>query len=86
MKGARRDEDGYYWITGRTDDLLNVSGHLLSTAQVESALMDHRAVAETAVVSAPHTVKGECIYAYIVLKNGYEHSVELDTELKLRGR
>ena len=83
--GVRRDKDGYYWVTGRTDDLLNVSGHLLSTAEVESALVEHKAVAETAAVSCPHSVKGESIYCFIVLKDGIEYSKELDTELKKQG-
>lgn len=66
--GAKRDSDGYIWITGRVDDMLNVSGHLLSTAAVESALITHPDVAETAVVSTSHPIKGECLYCYIVLK------------------
>uniref|UniRef100_T1J915 Acetyl-coenzyme A synthetase n=1 Tax=Strigamia maritima TaxID=126957 RepID=T1J915_STRMM len=66
--GARRDEDGYYWVTGRVDDMLNVSGHLLSTAQVESCLIEHAAVSEAAVVSHPHPVKGECLYCFVTLK------------------
>lgn len=65
--GARRDADGYLWITGRIDDMLNVSGHLLSTAEVESALVEHAAVAEAAAVSHPHTIKGECLYTFITL-------------------
>ncbi|GBO46419.1 Acetyl-coenzyme A synthetase [Araneus ventricosus] len=65
---ARRDSDGYLWVTGRVDDMLNVSGHLLSTAAVESALITHPDVAETAVVSTPHPVKGECLYCFITLK------------------
>jgi acetyl-CoA synthetase len=67
--GCRRDEDGYYWITGRIDDVLNVSGHRLGTAEVESALMAHEAVAETAVVGYPHPIKGQGIYAYVVLSS-----------------
>ena len=82
----RRDQDGYYWVTGRTDDLLNVSGHLLSTAEVESALVEHDAVAETAAVSCNHTIKGEAIYCFIVLKEGVEYSKELDEELKGQGK
>lgn len=81
----RRDKDGYYWVTGRTDDLLNVSGHLLSTSEVESALVEHKAIAETAAVSTPHSVKGECIYCYVVLKDGYEFTKELELELKQQG-
>ena len=66
--GAHRDKDGYIWITGRIDDLVNVSGHLLSTAEVESALIEHKAVAEAASVSHPHKIKGECIYCFVTLK------------------
>ncbi|WP_020406892.1 acetate--CoA ligase [Hahella ganghwensis] len=80
--GARRDEDGYYWITGRVDDVLNVSGHRLGTAEVESALVEHDAVAEAAVVGFPHDVKGQGIYAYVTLTVGYDGSDELLTELK----
>jgi len=67
--GCRRDEDGYYWITGRIDDVLNVSGHRLGTAEVESALMAHEAVAESAVVGYPHPIKGQGIFAYVVLSS-----------------
>ncbi|CAL1270774.1 unnamed protein product [Larinioides sclopetarius] len=74
--GARRDSDGYLWLTGRVDDMLNVSGHLLSTAAVESALITHTDVAETAVVSTPHPVKGECLYCFITLK-------EINSRIKL---
>jgi acetyl-CoA synthetase len=70
--GCRRDEDGYYWITGRVDDVLNVSGHRLGTAEVESALVGHDAVAEAAVVGFPHDIKGEGIYAYVILKPDFE--------------
>lgn len=69
--GARRDEEGYYWITGRIDDVLNVSGHRLGTAEIESALVSHPAVAEAAVVGFPHPIKGEGIYAFVVLKADY---------------
>ncbi|RWS14926.1 acetyl-coenzyme A synthetase: cytoplasmic-like isoform X1 [Dinothrombium tinctorium] len=79
---CRRDEDGYYWITGRVDDLLNVSGHLLSTAEVEACLVDHKAIAETAAVATPHAIKGECIYCFVVLKNGYEFTRDLELQLK----
>lgn len=68
VSGAHRDKDGYIWITGRIDDLVNVSGHLLSTAEVESALIEHKAVAEAASVSHPHSIKGECIYCFVTLK------------------
>ena len=67
--GARRDEQGYFWITGRMDDMLNVSGHLLSTAEVESAFVEHPACVEAAVVSLPHPLKGECLYSFIVLSD-----------------
>ncbi len=70
--GCRRDEDGYYWITGRIDDVLNVSGHRLGTAEIESALVAHEAVAEAAVVGCPHPIKGEGIYCYVVLNAGVE--------------
>jgi len=69
--GARRDEDGYYWITGRIDDVINVSGHRLGTAEVESALVAHEAVAEAAVVGYPHPIKGQGIYCYVLLNSGY---------------
>ncbi|MCW8919542.1 MAG: acetate--CoA ligase [Gammaproteobacteria bacterium] len=75
--GARRDGDGYYWITGRMDDVLNVSGHRMGTAEVESALVLHEAVAEAAVVGFPHEIKGEGIYAYVTLVKGVEPSEEL---------
>ncbi|CAN7943207.1 unnamed protein product [Ixodes pacificus] len=80
--GARRDKDGYFWVTGRMDDMLNVSGHLLSTAEVESALIEHRAVSESAVVARPHSVKGECLYCFVVLKEGNDFSDKLVTDLK----
>jgi acetyl-CoA synthetase len=70
--GCTRDEDGYYWITGRIDDVLNVSGHRLGTAEIESALVSHEAVAEAAVVGFPHSIKGEGIYCYVLLNSGFE--------------
>jgi len=79
--GARRDEDGYYWITGRVDDVINVSGHRLGTAEVESALVGHHAVAEAAVVGYPHDIKGQGIYAYVTLKLGVESTESLRKEL-----
>ncbi len=79
--GARRDKDGYYWITGRMDDVLNVSGHRMGTAEVESALVLHDAVAEAAVVGFPHDIKGQGIYAYVTLVKGVEPSEELRKEL-----
>ncbi len=79
--GARRDDDGYYWITGRVDDVINVSGHRLGTAEVESALVAHPKVAEAAVVGAPHDVKGQGIYAYVTLKSGELPSDALRKEL-----
>jgi acetyl-CoA synthetase len=75
--GARRDEDGYYWITGRVDDVINVSGHRIGTAEVESALASHPSVAEAAVVGYPHDIKGQGIYAYVTLSTGIEPSEEL---------
>ena len=80
--GARRDEDGYYWITGRVDDVLNVSGHRMGTAEVESALVAHKDVAEAAVVGYPHDIKGQGIYAYVTLMGGVESSDELKAELQ----
>jgi acetyl-CoA synthetase len=80
--GARRDEDGYYWITGRVDDVLNVSGHRMGTAEVESALVSHKDVAEAAVVGYPHHIKGQGIYAYVTLMEGVADSDELKAELK----
>ncbi len=79
--GCRRDEDGYYWITGRVDDVINVSGHRMGTAEVESALVSHEAVAEAAVVGFPHDIKGQGIYAYVTLLTGIESSDELKKEL-----
>ncbi len=75
--GCRRDEDGYYWITGRVDDVINVSGHRIGTAEVESALVSHHDVAEAAVVGFPHDIKGQGIYAYVTLKQGIEANDDL---------
>ncbi len=79
--GCRRDEDGYYWITGRVDDVINVSGHRMGSAEVESALVAHSKVAESAVVGAPHDIKGQGIYAYVTLNVGENPSDELKKEL-----
>jgi acetyl-CoA synthetase len=79
--GCRRDEDGYYWITGRVDDVINVSGHRMGTAEVESALVAHDKVAEAAVVGAPHDIKGQGIYAYVTLNAGEQPADELKKEL-----
>ncbi|HEU4969835.1 acetate--CoA ligase [Sphingomonas sp.] len=79
--GARRDEDGYYWITGRVDDVLNVSGHRMGTAEIESALVLHPKVAEAAVVGMPHDIKGQGIYAYVTLNAGEEPSEDLKAQL-----
>ena len=79
--GARRDKDGYYWITGRVDDVINVAGHRMGTAEVESALVAHQKVAEAAVVGFPHDIKGQGIYAYVTLKLGEEPTEELRKEL-----
>jgi acetyl-CoA synthetase len=79
--GCRRDADGYYWITGRVDDVINVAGHRLGTAEIESAFVAHAAVAEAAVVGCPHAIKGQGIYAYVTLKNGVVPSEELRAEL-----
>ncbi len=80
--GARRDEDGYYWITGRVDDVLNVSGHRMGTAEIESALVAHPKVAEAAVVGFPHDIKGQGVYCYVTLQAGEEPSDELSKELR----
>jgi len=79
--GARKDEDGYFWLMGRVDDVINVSGHRIGTAEVESALVAHAAVAEAAVVGMPHDIKGQGIYAYVILKEGFKASEELRKEL-----
>ena len=84
--GCRRDEDGYYWITGRVDDVINVSGHRMGTAEVESALVLHSQVAEAAVVGFPHEVKGQGIYAYVTLNTGEEYTDGLKDELKKQVR
>jgi len=80
--GARRDEDGYWWITGRVDDVINVSGHRMGTAEVESALVAHPSVSEAAVVGYPHDIKGQGIYCYVTLTVGVESTEELRTELR----
>ena len=79
--GARRDKDGYYWITGRVDDVLNVSGHRIGTAEIESALVAHKSVAEAAVVGYPHDIKGQGIYVYVTVKNGITTNDDLKKEL-----
>ena len=79
--GARRDADGDYWITGRVDDVINVSGHRMGTAEVESALVAHDHVAEAAVVGFPHDIKGQGIFAYVTLINGHEPSEKLRKDL-----
>jgi acetyl-CoA synthetase len=80
--GCKRDADGYYWITGRVDDVINVSGHRMGTAEVESALVAHEQVAEAAVVGFPHDIKGQGIYAYVTLTLGVETTEALAKELK----
>jgi acetyl-CoA synthetase len=79
--GARKDEDGYYWLMGRVDDVINVSGHRLGTAEIESALVAHPAVAESAVVGYPHDIKGQGIYAFVTLKQGFEPSDDMKKQL-----
>ncbi|MCO5089165.1 MAG: AMP-binding protein, partial [Methylobacteriaceae bacterium] len=79
--GCRRDADGYYWITGRVDDVINVSGHRMGTAEVESALVSHDAVSEAAVVGFPHDIKGQGIYAYVTLMTGIEPTEDLRKQL-----
>jgi len=84
--GCRRDEDGYYWITGRVDDVVIVSGHNLGTAEIESALVEHEACAEAAVVGIPHQLKGNAIYAFAILNDGFEPTPELEKALKQQVR
>jgi len=86
--GAKRDKDGYIWITGRIDDMLNCSGHLMSTSQVESVLVEHPEVAEAAVVPVPHAVKGEALYCFVTLNEGSEFGSVVETQLKtlIRGK
>ncbi|MBI5355908.1 MAG: AMP-binding protein, partial [Candidatus Aenigmarchaeota archaeon] len=84
--GALRDEDSYYWITGRIDDVINVSGHRLGTAEIESALVSHHSVAEAAVVGFPHGLKGQGIYAYVTLKKNEAKSEEMKKELVVQVR
>ena len=79
--GCKRDSDGYYWITGRVDDVINVSGHRLGTAEVESALVLNQKVSEAAVVGFPHKIKGQGIYAYVTLMYGEKYTDELKTDL-----
>ena len=79
---ARRDKDGYYWIIGRVDDVIKVSGYRLGTAEIESALVSHPAVAEAAAIGLPHEIKGNAIHAYVILKAGQEASDALVEELK----
>jgi acetyl-CoA synthetase len=80
--GAKRDEDGYYWILGRVDDVLNVAGHRIGTMEVESALVEHPAVAEAAVVGKTHEVKGQALAAFVTLRSGHDNSDALTAELK----
>jgi len=84
--GARCDEDGYFWIMGRVDDVVNVSGHRMGTAEIESALVAHPSVAEAAVVGMPHDIKGQAIYAYVTLKSGIEETEDLAKELRIHVR
>jgi acetyl-CoA synthetase len=80
--GARKDEDGYFWIMGRVDDVINVSGHRIGTMEVESALVSHNSVAEAAVVPMPHEIKGQGLYAFVTLNDGFEKTDELIQELR----
>jgi acetyl-CoA synthetase len=84
--GARRDEDGYFWVMGRLDDVINVSGHRLGTAEIESALVAHHSVAEAAVVGMPHPIKGQAIYAFVTIKSSVEPTPELLVELRAHVR
>lgn len=85
ISGARRDADGYFWITGRIDDMLNVSGHLMSTAEVENILTEHSSVTEAAAVSKPHPIKGQCLYCFITPNEGVKFDKKLQDELKNKG-
>ena len=80
--GAKRDEDGYLWLLGRVDDVMNVAGHRISTTEVESALVDHRSVAEAAVVGKTDAISGQAIFAFVILKSGQEPSDALAVELR----
>ncbi len=80
--GARRDEDGYFWVVGRIDDVVNVSGHRMGTAEIESALVSHEAVAEAAVVGFPHDIKGQALYCFVTLKQGFDKTEDLRQELR----
>ena len=80
--GAKRDEEGYFWLLGRVDDVLNVAGHRIGTMEVESALVDHMSVAEAAVVGKPHEIKGEAIVCFVTLKEGIQRSADLAKQLK----
>lgn len=84
--GARRDEDGYFWIIGRIDDVIDVSGHRIGSAEVESALVSHQAVAEAAVVGFPHEIKGQALYCFVTLKNEFEPTEKLMQELRQQVR
>ena len=84
--GCRRDTDGYYWLLGRIDDVINVSGHRIGTAEVESALVSHAKVAEAAVIGYPHEIKGQGLYAFVTLKAGVAKSDELLKELRTHVR
>ena len=86
ISGAVRDKNGYYWVTGRTDDMLNVSGHLLSTAEVESAILDNKRVAEVAAVSMPHLIKGEAICCFVVMKAQEIYDLGTESDLKNLGK
>jgi len=84
--GCKRDKDGYYWITGRVDDVLNISGHRLGTAEIESAIVEHPDCAEAACVGMPHALKGQCMFAYVIVKEGVEMSEQLAKEIRQRVR
>lgn len=82
FSGARRDEDGFIWVTGRIDDMLNVSGHLMSTAEVEGVLTEETRISEAAVVSKPHPIKGESLYCFVVVSEGIQFNDDLISSLK----
>ena len=82
---VRRDKEGYYWIFNRIDDMLKISGHLLSTLEIENSVLEHRAVAEACVISAPDPIKGHSIHVYVVLNKGYKFTLDWDKSIKQNG-
>ena len=84
--GVKKDKDGYYWVTGRVDDVLNVSGHRLGTAEIEGAIGAHVSVAEAAVVGFPHDIKGEGVFAYVTLMSGVKENIDIAKEIRIKVR